>query len=42
MGSAFLRFLKFPQIEKGGPNFLGETISVERLIYLVPLSVFQL
>ena len=35
--STFLRFFKIPQIKDRGPNFLGKTISAERLNYLVPL-----
>ena len=37
----FPNLLKFPQIKKRGPNFLGGTNSAQWLNYLVPPSPFQ-
>ena len=39
--SAFVNFLKFPQIKEGVADFLVGTDSAERLNYLVPPTVFK-
>ena len=42
MQQSFSQFFKiFPQIQEGGPNFLGVTNSAERLNYFVPLLCFN-